>query len=95
MGENMGKKVEKDKEVKDRIIRLRLTDGTMINGQININRDHGYDRLSDLVANYREPFLIIYNVTVHLVHMDTPIRHKALFINKDHIVWAEPDEDQK
>ena len=91
----MGKKAEKDKEVKDRIIRLRLTDGTMINGQININRDQGYDRLSDLVANYREPFLIIYNVTVHLAHMDTPVRHKALFINKDHIVWAEPDEDQK
>ncbi len=91
----MGKNDVTNKEVKDRIIRIRLADGTMISGQININRDHGYDRLSDLVANYREPFLIVYNVTVHLVHMDTPFRHKTLFINKDHIVWAEPDEDQK
>ncbi|MFA5904555.1 MAG: hypothetical protein WC836_11535 [Desulfobacula sp.] len=91
----MGKKAEVSKEVKNRIIRLRLADGTMISGQVNINRDHGYDRLSDLVANYREPFLILYNVSVHLCHLDTPVGHKTLFINKDHIVWAEPDEDQK
>lgn len=91
----MGKKAEVSKEVRNRIIRLRLADGTMISGQVNINRDHGYDRLSDLVANYREPFLILYNVSVYFGHMDTPVGHKTLFINKDHIVWAEPDEDQK
>lgn len=95
MGVKMGKKAEINKEIKDRIIRIRLADGTMISGQININRDHGYDRLSDLVANYREPFLIVYNVTAYLADIDTPSRHKTLFINKDHIVWAEPDEDQK
>lgn len=90
----MGKKTEKNNEIKGRIIRIRLADGTMISGQININRDHGYDRLSDLVANYREPFLIVYDVMVHLAHTDTPFRRKTLFINKDYIVWAEPDEDQ-
>ncbi len=82
------------KEMKDRIIRLRLIDGTLVNGQININRDHGYDRLSDLVANYREPFLILFNVTVILGSIDNPVKHKTLFVNKDHIIWAEPDEDQ-
>ncbi len=82
-------------EVSDRIIRLKLVDGTRVNGQVNINRDHGYDRLSDLVANYREPFLILYNVTVHHESLDNPARHKTLFINKDHILWAEPDEGQK
>jgi len=83
------------KDVKDRIIRLKLADGTLVNGQVNINRDQGYDRVSDLVANYREPFLILYNVTVHNGNIDNPIKHKTLFINKDHIIWAEPDEDQK
>lgn len=82
-------------EVNDRIIRLRLVDGTRINGQVNINRDHGYDRLSDLVANYREPFLILYNVTVHHEDMENPVKHKTLFINKSHILWAEPEESQK
>ena len=83
------------KEVKERIIRLRLVDGTMANGQININRDQGYDRLSDLIVNNQEPFLVLYNVTVHHGNIDNPIKHKTLFINKNHIVWAEPDEDQK
>lgn len=84
-----------NQDVKGRIIRLRMIDGTRINGQVNINRDHGYDRLSDLVANYREPFLILYNVTVHHDTIDNPVKHKTLFINKDHILWAEPDADQK
>ena len=83
------------RKVNDRIIRLKLVDGTRINGQVNINRDHGYDRLSDLVANYREPFLILYNVTVHHEGLDTPVKHGTMFINKNHILWAEPDEDQK
>ena len=84
-----------DRDVKARIIRLRLVDGTQVNGQININREQDYDRLSDLIANDREPFLILYNVMVHHGNIDNPIRHKTLFINKNHILWAEPDEDQK
>lgn len=91
----MSKKQGTEREIKDRIIRLRLVDGTTVNGQININRDQGYDRLSDLVANDREPFLILYNVTVHHGHIDNPVKYKTLFINKEHILWAEPDEDQK
>lgn len=81
--------------VNERIIRLKLADGTLVNGQVNINRDHGYDRLSDLVVNYKEPFLILYNVTVHQTTLDNPVKHKTLFVNKRHILWAEPDEDQK
>jgi hypothetical protein len=84
-----------DKDIENRIIRLRLVEGVLVNGQININRSRGYDRLSDLIADYREPFLILHNVTVHLGNIDNPVRHKTLFINKDHIIWAEPDEDQK
>ncbi len=89
------KKNTLDKELNNRIIRLKLVDGSRVNGQININRDQGYDRLSDLVANYREPFLILYNVTVHQKDIDNPVKHKTLFINKDHIIWAEPDAGQK
>lgn len=91
----MSKKQSASQEVNARIIRLKLVDGTLVNGQVNINRDHGYDRLSDLVANFREPFLILYNVTVRYETEDNPVKHKTLFINKDHILWAEPDEDQK
>ena len=83
------------KGMKDRIIRLKLVDGTLVNGQVNINRDHGYDRLSDLVTNSREPFLILYNVTVFQADFEKPVRHQTLFINKAHILWAEPEQAQK
>lgn len=91
----MNEKDQSSPAVKDRIIRMKLIDGTLVNGQVNINRDHGYDRLSDLVANNREPFLILYNVTVHHGTIDNPVKHKTLFINKDHILWAEPEAGQK
>ena len=81
------------KDVKARIIRLKLVDGTVMNGHVNINRDHGYDRLSDLITNPRDHFLIMYDVTVHPGNIDNPIRYKTLFINKRHIMWAEPDTD--
>ena len=91
----MGEKDTTVKETRTRIVRLKLVDGTLVNGQVNINRDQGYDRLSDLVANHRDPFLIMYDVTSHPGNIDNPIRYKTLFINKAHIIWAEPDEDQK
>ncbi|MBC8441518.1 MAG: hypothetical protein H8D87_17755 [Deltaproteobacteria bacterium] len=83
------------RDVEARIIRLKLVDGTLVNGQINIKRDKGYDRLSDLITNNSEPFLVMYNVTAHPGHIDNPIHYKTLFINKIHIIWAEPDEEQR
>ncbi|WP_457554226.1 DUF6812 domain-containing protein [Desulfobacula sp.] len=90
----MSEKNTKAQDVKPRIIRLKLVDGSQVNGQVNINRDLGYDRLSDLMTNHQDPFLILYNVTAHPGNLDNPIRYKTLFINKAHILWAEPDEDQ-
>lgn len=82
------------KATKDRLIRLKLVDGTVVSGQVNINREPGYDRLSDMVVSYREPFLVLFSVTVTHKDHDAPVKHKTLFINKNHILWAAPDEDQ-
>lgn len=81
--------------INNRIVRLRLFDGTLVNGQINISRAKGYDRLSDLVADATEPFLILHHVTVHHGSIDNPVKHKTLFINKHYVLWAEPDDAQK
>jgi hypothetical protein len=83
------------KEIKDRIIRIKLVDGSQVNGQVNLNRDPQYDRLSDLIASEREPFLILFNATIHQADFDSPVKYETLFINKAHIIWASPEEDQK
>ncbi len=82
-------------DVQNRFVRIMLIDGTRINGQININRSLGYDRLSDLISSSQEPFLVLSHVVIIKQDMETHSKHETLLINKDHILWAEPDEDQK
>jgi len=83
------------KEIKDRIIRIKLVDGSNINGRINVNKNNGFDRLSDLVNSEQNPFLTVMDATVHDKDLEKSVRHKTLFINKNHILWATPEESQK
>ena len=87
--------VPSKKEIKDRIIRVKLIDGSMIHGRVNLNRSEGFDRVSDLVVSDREQFLILIDATAYEIEVEKPIKYKTLFINKNHIIWASPDEDQK
>lgn len=91
----MGSDHSPEKTVSDRIVRIKLVDGTLINGQVNINRDPGYDRLSDLISDRITPFLIIFNAMLYDASLEQPVRRQTMFVNKTHILWVEPDEDQK
>ena len=51
--------------------------------------------MSEIIASDKEPFLVIINATVNEKDNESPAKHKTLFVNKMHILWAEPDEDQK
>ena len=84
-----------DKSLESKIIRLKLVDGTMVNGQVNIKKDPGYDRVSDLVGSKQEDFLVLYGATSYHKEFEEQGKHKVLFGNKNHIIWAAPDEDQK
>ncbi|MBU1387764.1 MAG: hypothetical protein KKE62_06105 [Proteobacteria bacterium] len=83
------------KEILSRIVRIKMTDGSRVNGQVNILRDPGHDRLSDLLENTNEPFVVVFDATLHEVGIENPVRHKTIFINKTQIAFATPDEDQK
>jgi hypothetical protein len=92
----MEKKNESDNRLtKNRIVRIKLIDGTLVNGQVNISREGGYDRVSDLISSKQEPFLILFDVALYDKSTETPMRQETLFVNKNHILWVEPDEDQK
>jgi len=82
-------------QVQERIVRLKLIDGSVVNGQVNIARGAGYDRLSDLVGDGGDSFLVLFNVRLYDKNVENPEKYKTLFVNKIHILWVEPDEDQK
>jgi len=67
-----------------RSITVRTTDGSTINGKVNISPDQ---RVSDLFTRRELPFVVM----VEVVLKDAV--GKTRFINKDHIVWVEPEDN--
>jgi hypothetical protein len=65
-------------------VTIKTVDGQAISGKINLGIN---ERLSDIFVRETRPFVILFDVT-----FDAGGRGKVLFINKDHIVWAEPEE---
>lgn len=66
-----------------RKITVRTTDGSTLTGKINIGIK---ERVSDLFTKPEKPFIILLNSE----QKDDPER--VLIINKNHIIWAEPEE---
>ena len=83
------------KDMNTRTIRVTLVDGTRISASVNIDRQPGYSRLSDLISSDREPFLVLMNSSVYKASLDNPERYETLFVNKDHILCATPEDVQK
>lgn len=82
------------RDLNTRTIRITLVDGTQINACVNLDRQPGYSRVSDLISSDREPFLILMNSTMYRAGLENPTRYDTLFINKDHILWATPEDQQ-
>ena len=66
-----------------RNITVKTTDGSTFSGKVNIGIK---ERLSDLFTKPEKPFIILLNGE----NEESP--EKVLFINKNHIIWAEPVE---
>ncbi len=66
-----------------RPITIKTTDGSTIHGKVNLAYKQ---RVSDLFTKCDTPFLIMVDV------MSKETKGKVMFINKEHIVWAEPEE---
>jgi len=64
-------------------ITIMTVDGATIQGKVYIQSE---ERMSDLFTKSESPFLIM----VHAISRD--VQDKTLFINKKHIIWAEPEE---
>ena len=66
-----------------RTITIKTTDGSTINGKVNLTSKQ---RVSDLFTEADPPFIILVDAVTK------EGAGKILFINKEHIVWAEPEE---
>lgn len=70
-------------QVEYRKITLRTTDGSTINGRVNIGQKQ---RVSDIFTSSEELFIVLVDVSFR------DSFGKTMFINKRHIVWVEPEE---
>ena len=67
-------------------VRLRLSDGSMISGEVNLWADERADRLSELFTKGTNPFIVVFNA------MQQGKAGQTFVVNKNHIVWAGLDE---
>ncbi len=64
-------------------ITIRTIDGSTIHGKVNVSPA---DRVSDLFTSKEALFIVLVGVT------SSDHTNKTLFINKNHIVWVEPED---
>jgi hypothetical protein len=70
-------------KIVERVISIKTVDGGVIRGKINVGEGN---RISDVLLTSEAPFIVIYDV-------EYPINvNKVLIINKQHIIWVEPED---
>ena len=72
--------------VEPRYITIKTTDGETISGYVNIGSK---ERVSDMFTKTDSQFIVLFDAE----HRGASA--KVLFINKDHVVWAEPEVNEK
>jgi len=71
-----------------RPITLKLADGSLVTGMINlIQRGETEHRVSDIFVGRTEPFVVIFNATMG------DATNQVLVINKSYVVWVLPGEE--
>ncbi len=79
----MAEDIATQNRVVERRVSIKTVDGAIIQGKINIGPNK---RISDVFLTGEAPFIVVYNVGRQHV------QDKVLIINKQHIVWVEPEE---
>lgn len=75
-------KSTQDYQAEYRTITIRTTDGSTLYGKVNIGEK---ERISDIFTSGEISFIVMVDVSYK------ENIGKTMFINKRHIVWAEPE----
>jgi hypothetical protein len=78
--------VDTIKVLKAADVSIKTLDGSVIEAKVNL----GYEnRVSDLFTKTDNSFIVLFDA----VHLGSP-KKKLLVLNKQHIVWAEPRDQE-
>jgi len=50
-------------QIKREAVKIKLSDGSMIYGEVNLLSEGGANRLSDLFTKGESPFIVVFNAT--------------------------------
>lgn len=85
--------MEKKKKVKSRDVIVKISDGSIIAGQVNLEGgDECADRISDLLTKGAGKFLVVYNACDMKVSGEEV---SVVILNKAHILWVIPDDGKR
>ena len=78
------------RKVKARAVTVKLVDGSLVNGKINLHRsDMEIQRVSDLFTKVTDPFIVVFDATAE------GKTGRVLILNKRNIVWIAPEDEPR
>jgi hypothetical protein len=70
-----------------RELTVKLVDGSAVKGKINLHHvEHMIQRVSELFTQIQDSFLVVFDATLE------GESGRILFINKQKIIWASPED---
>lgn len=64
-------------------VTIKMIDGSLLNGKVNLSSKQ---RVSDLFTKSSNPFIVVVGA------LTKQAEDKIMFINKNHIIWVEPED---
>lgn len=74
-------------QMKRETVKIKLSDGSMIYGEVNLLSEGGINRLSELFTKSDSPFIVVFNAT------SKQGREGLIYVvSKSHIIWVSPTD---
>lgn len=74
----------KTARIAESLVSVKTVDGSLLRGKINLGNEK---RVSDIFIQSVNPFIVLFDVA------SQSVASKVMIINKNHIVWIEPEEN--
>ena len=76
------------RKMEARGVRIKLVDGSMIKGKINLYQDEAMiQRVSEIFTKTTDPFVVVFDATFE------GKSNRVVVVNKRNIIWVSPEED--